>query len=41
MTNLQSTEAISAAFRDRGYITDRSLSTAVFLALELGRPLLL
>jgi MoxR-like ATPase len=41
MTTLSSTDAIGAAFRERGYITDRSLSTAVFLALELGRPLLL
>src|SRR5438552_10312027 len=31
-------EAIQADFRAHGYITDRSLSTAVFLALELGRP---
>jgi MoxR-like ATPase len=38
---LDSTDAIVAAFRKRGYITDRSLSTAVFLALQLGRPLLL
>ncbi len=34
-------EAIQDDFRAHGYITDRSLSTAVFLALELGRPLLL
>jgi MoxR-like ATPase len=34
-------EAIQADFRSRDYIADRSLSTAVFLALELGRPLLL
>jgi MoxR-like ATPase len=34
-------EAIQADFRERDYITDRSLATAVFLALELGRPLLL
>jgi len=40
-SRLDSTDAISAAFRERGYITDRSLSTAVFLALQLGRPLLL
>ena len=40
-TPLDSTDAIEAAFRDRGYITDRSLSTAVFLALQLERPLLL
>ena len=39
--NLNSTDAIGAAFRERGYITDRSLSTAVFLALQLERPLLL
>src|SRR3954454_22855925 len=37
----RSIDAIQAAFRERGYITDRSLSTAVFLALQLGRPLLL
>src|SRR5436305_11722322 len=34
-------EAIQEDFRERGYITDRSLSTAVVLALRLGRPLLL
>ena len=34
-------EAIQEDFRAHGYITDRSLATAVFLALELGRPLLL
>ena len=34
-------EAIQATFRSRDYIADRSLATAVFLALELGRPLLL
>jgi len=34
-------EAIQAEFRSRDYIADRSLSTAVYLALELGRPLLL
>ncbi|MEX2011671.1 MAG: MoxR family ATPase [Chloroflexota bacterium] len=34
-------EAIQADFRSRDYIADRSLATAVFLALELGRPLLL
>ena len=36
-----SIEAIQEDFRGRDYIADRSLSTAVFLALELGRPLLL
>ncbi len=37
----RSIDAIQADFRARDYITDRSLATAVFLALELGRPLLL
>ena len=36
-----SIEALTEAFRDRDYIADRSVMTAVFLALELGRPLLL
>jgi MoxR-like ATPase len=39
--DLRSADAIEAAFRARGYIADRSLATAVFLGLELGRPLLL
>ncbi len=38
---LATIEGIQGSFRDRGYICDRSLATAVFLALELGRPLLL
>ena len=37
----QSIEALTEDFRGRDYIADRSLMTAVFLALELGRPLLL
>jgi MoxR-like ATPase len=37
----RSIDAIQDDFRSRNYITDRSLATAVFLALELGRPLLL
>ncbi len=37
----RSIEAIQDEFRARDYIADRSLATAVFLALELGRPLLL
>ena len=37
----QSIESIQDDFRGRNYIADRSLATAVFLALELGRPLLL
>lgn len=38
---LGTTEDVEKAFRERGYIPDRSLATAVFLALQLGRPLLL
>ena len=34
-------EGIADAFRGHGYIAERSLATTVFLALELGRPLLL
>ena len=37
----QSIDGITGAFRARDYLCDRSLATAVFLALELGRPLLL
>jgi MoxR-like ATPase len=37
----RSIEAIQDDFRGRDYIADRSVATAVFLALELGRPLLL
>ena len=36
-----SIDGITGAFRTRDYLCDRSLATAVFLALELGRPLLL
>ena len=38
---VHSIEAIQSEFRARDYVTDRSLATAVFLALQLGRPLLL
>jgi MoxR-like ATPase len=34
-------EGIADEFRRHGYIAERSLATTVFLALELGRPLLL
>jgi MoxR-like ATPase len=34
-------EGLQAAFRERDYIADRGLTTAVFLSLELGRPILL
>jgi MoxR-like ATPase len=37
----RSIDALTEDFRTRDYIADRSLTTAVFLALELGRPLLL
>src|SRR6266545_6590002 len=37
----RSIEAIQDDFRARNYIADRSVATAVFLALELERPLLL
>src|SRR5262245_17025377 len=39
--DLSTTTAVQDAFRGHGYITDGSLATAVFLALQLGRPLLL
>jgi MoxR-like ATPase len=39
--DLATTGAVQVAFREHGYITDGSLATAVFLALRLGRPLLL
>jgi MoxR-like ATPase len=38
---LGSADAIQSAFREHGYIADKSIATVVFLALELGRPLLL
>jgi len=37
----QTIEGLGARFRQFGYIAERSLATTVFLALELGRPLLL
>ena len=39
--SMQTIDGLTAAFRGHGYIADRSLATTVFLALELGRPLLL
>jgi MoxR-like ATPase len=36
-----SIDALQAAFAEREYVADRSLVTAVFLALRLGRPILL
>ena len=40
-TGTRSIDALTEDFRGRDYIADRSLATAVFLALELERPLLL
>ncbi len=39
--SMRSIEGLTQAFREHGYIAERSLATTVFLALELGRPLLL
>ena len=36
-----SIDGLQDAFREHDYVADRSLVTAVFLALQLGRPLLL
>ena len=41
MTAIADIDGLQAAFAREGYVADRDLSTAVFLALELGRPLLL
>ena len=38
---MKSIEAVDAGLREQGYVSDRALSTAVFLALRLSRPLLL
>ena len=40
-TSSPRSRAIQDAFRARDYVCDRSLATATFLALQLGRPLLL
>ncbi len=41
MAEVRSVEAVLEAFADRQYVADRSLGVAVYLALELGRPLFL
>jgi MoxR-like ATPase len=41
MPDSQSIEELERAFAERDYVADRSLVTTVFLALRLGRPLLL
>ena len=38
---LSSIDQVRASFAGKGYIADRELATAVFLALALQRPLLL
>ncbi len=38
---LSTIDAVQAAFAEQGYVADRDLATAVYLALALGRPLLL
>jgi MoxR-like ATPase len=39
--SIQSIDQLQSALRDRQYICDRGLATAMFLALKLGRPLFL
>ncbi len=41
VAEVRSVEAVLEAFADRQYVADRSLGVAVYLALELGRPLFL
>jgi len=41
MTTMQTIESVIDALAARGYVCDRSLATATFLALKLERPLLL
>ena len=38
---LNSIDSLQAALADHGYLSERSLATAIFLALKLGRPLFL
>ncbi len=40
-TYLNSIDALQAALAEHGYFSERSLATAIFLALKLGRPLFL
>jgi MoxR-like ATPase len=41
MPDAQTIDELQQAFTDREYVADRALVTSVFLALRLGRPLLL
>lgn len=38
---MESIEAVQSGLRDQGYVADRALATSVFLAVKLGRPLML
>ena len=38
---MESIESVQSGLRDQGYVADRALATSVFLALKLGRPLML
>jgi MoxR-like ATPase len=41
MPTFGSIDALQSALSEQGYVADRSLATAVYLALKLGKPLLL
>jgi MoxR-like ATPase len=41
LTHPPDIDAVQSAFAREGYVADRGLSTSIFLALALGRPLLL
>ena len=41
MTGPADIDAVQSSFAREGYVADRELSTSIFLALALGRPLLL
>ena len=41
MITFESIDALQSSLASAGYVADRALATAVFLALKLGRPLLL
>lgn len=41
MPNIDTIDAVQHMLSEQGYVCDRSLSTVVFLALRLGRPLFL
>ena len=41
VTTIDSVATLQNALRDRQYIADRGLATAIFLALKIDRPLFL